>query len=220
MSRLRYKFYKLVYNQSISEEIANSITHGIGAVISIAALVILIIRAANGTQLRLVSFIIFGITLFIMFISSTLYHSLRPFKAKALFLKFDHIAIYLLIAGTYTPLVLITISGTFGWVLFGIIWGFALIGIVGKALFSSAVTDKLSLVIYLIMGWIVVIFIKPLIQTLPLGGIVFLFAGGLFYSLGTLFFYFKKIPFSHAIWHLFVIAGATCHFFCILLYVV
>jgi hemolysin III len=217
---LKDKLHKLVFNQTIPEEIANSITHGIGAVLSIAAIILLVVYSSfSGSPLKIVSFTIFGTTLFFLFISSTLFHALRPFKAKALFLKFDHIAIFFLIAGTYTPLILITIGGSLGWVIFGIIWGIAVAGTIIKIYLPAASADKISVGIYIAMGWIVVIFIKVIIQKLPLGGIIFLFSGGILYTGGTLFFLSQQIPFSHAIWHLFVLAAAICHFFCVFLYV-
>lgn len=148
-----------------------------------------------------------------------MYHALRPYKAKALFLRFDHIAIYFLIAGTYTPLALITIGGQLGWIIFGIIWGIAIAGTLTKIFLMGTSADKLSVGLYIAMGWIVIFFIKAIVKSLPLGGIVLLFSGGVLYTVGTIFFLFDKIRFSHAIWHLFVIAAAVCHFFCILLYV-
>lgn len=220
----RYKVYKrlrdLAYYQNIPQEIANSITHGIGALLSIAAIVLLIIDSSfSGSALRVVSFTIFGVTLLLTFISSTLYHAFRPFKVKVLFLRFDHISIYWLIAGTYTPLVLITIGGWFGWTLFGIIWGIAILGTLSKVFLLGTKMDRISLVLYLTMGWLVIFFIRRIFNNLPTNGLVFLFSGGASYTVGTIFFAFKMVPFFHMIWHLFVLGGAICHFFCILLYV-
>lgn len=218
--KARIKVRKLAFDQTIPQEIANSITHGIGALLSIAAIVLLVIFSANrGSALRVVSFIIFGTTMFLTFISSTLYHALRPPKAKILFLRFDHIAIYWLIAGTYTPLVLVTIGGWLGWTIFGVIWGIAIMGTLSKIFLLGTRMDKISMALYITMGWLIIFFIKILFIKLPFGGLVFLFSGGISYTLGTFFFMFNRIPFSHAIWHLFVIGGAICHFFCMLFYV-
>jgi hemolysin III len=212
--------HNLVFGQTIPEEIANSITHGIGALLSIAAIVMLVISSSfSGSPVKILSFSLYGASLFFLFLSSTLLHSLRPFKAKALFLTFDHIAIFYLIAGTYSPLMLVTIGGSFGWLIFTIIWTIALVGTLVKVFMLSASADKISVVIYLVMGWMVVLFIRIILNKLPLQGLVLLFSGGIIYTVGTLFFLARKVPFSHAIWHLFVLAAAICHFFCIYLYV-
>lgn len=218
--KLKKVLNKLVFSQTISQEIANSITHGIGALLSIAAIVILINSSYHsGSALKIVCFTIYGFTLLFLFLSSTLYHALRPFRSKSLFLKFDHIAIFFLISGTYTPLVLITIGGRYGWIIFGIVWTMTITGTLFKIFSPGASVDKVLLSIYLAMGWFVVIFIKVLLQRLPLSGVILFFMGGIFYTVGTLFFLSKKMKYSHAIWHLFVLAAATCHFLCILLYV-
>lgn len=212
--------HDLVFGQTIPEEVANSITHGIGALLSVAAIVLLVVSSSfSGSPLKVVSFSIFGASLLFLFLSSTLLHALRPFKAKALFLKFDHIAIFYLIAGTYTPLMVVTIGGTFGWVLFTIVWFIAAVGTIVKVLMPIASADKISVAIYLVMGWMVILFIKLIFEKLPLPGLILLFTGGILYTVGTIFFISKKLPFSHAIWHLFVLAAAICHFFCIYLYV-
>ena len=212
--------HNLVFGQTIPEEIANSITHGIGALLSIGAIVLLIMSSSlSGSSISIFSFSLFGTTLFFLFISSTLLHSLTHYRAKALFLKFDHIAIFYLIAGTYTPLMLVAIGGTFGWIMFIIIWSIALAGTLVKIFMISASADKISVAIYLAMGWMAVLFIKIIIEKLPLPGMVLLFTGGILYTVGTVFFITKKLAFSHAIWHLFVLAAAVCHFFCIYLFV-
>lgn len=219
-ANLKDKLYKLVFSQTIPQEIANSITHGIGALLSIAAIVILVLYSSfSGSTLKVISFTIFGSTLFLMFISSTLYHALRPYKAKALFLKFDHITIYFLIAGTYTPILLITIGDILGWIIFILVWIFAITGAFIKILLPEASGKRISVGIYISMGWIVLFFMKVLLQKLPLGGIILLLSGGVVYTAGTLFFLCRKLYYSHAIWHLFVIAAATCHFFCVLFYI-
>ena len=220
VNNIKDKFYKLVFKQTIAQEIANSITHGIGVLLSITAIVLLVVSSiSSGSSLKIISFSIYGAALFLVFISSTLYHSLRPFKAKALFLKFDHIAIYFLIAGTYTPLLLLTIGGALGWVWFGIIWGIAIIGTLLNIFFPISLANKISLTIYILMGWLVILFVNGILHKLPLGGFVLLIAGGILYTSGTLFFLSRKLIYSHAIWHLFVIAAAICHFFCIFFYV-
>ncbi len=211
-------FRDAVYSQTIPQEIANSITHGIGAALSVSALTLLIVFSSfSGSALKIVSFTIYGVTLVILFLSSTLLHSLRPYKAKSFFLKMDHISIYFLIAGTYTPLVLNTIGGAIGWTIFGIIWGIALVGMIVKIYFTSRL-DTVSTLLYIAMGWIVIFFMKIVFQKLAPAGIVLLFAGGILYTAGTIFYFWRKLPFSHAIWHLFVLSAAICHFFCILLY--
>ncbi|MDA3810262.1 MAG: hemolysin III family protein [Spirochaetaceae bacterium] len=212
--------HNLVFGQTIPEEIANSITHGIGALLSIAAIVLLVVTSSgSGSPIKIFSFSVFGTTLFFLFISSTLLHSLRHHKAKAIFLKFDHIAIFYLIAGTYTPLMLVSIGGKLGWIMFIVVWSIALAGTLVKIFMLSASADKISVAIYLAMGWMAVLFIKVIVEKLPLPGMILLFTGGILYTVGTAFFITKKVPFSHGIWHLFVLAAAICHFFCVYLYV-
>ncbi len=203
------------------EEIANAITHGIGTALAIAALVLLIVFSAiKGTVWHVVSFSIFGATLVILYLESTLYHSLTNKKAKRLFRKFDHMSIFLLIAGTYTPFCLTVLRGTLGWIIFGIVWGSTIVGIVLKAFFTGK-KDILSTVLYVVMGWLIVIAIKKLYLTMTFSGFVFLVSGGILYTVGALFYSIDKIKFNHGIWHLFVIGGSVCHFFSVmsLLYV-
>jgi hemolysin III len=198
------------------EEIANAITHGIGACLAIAALVILTVFAAlKGTAWHVVSFSIFGATLVILYIASTLYHSLTNQKAKRLFRKFDHISIYLLIAGTYTPFCLAALQGWIGWTLFGIIWACAVLGTVLKSLHIGKL-ELLSTFMYILMGWVVIIAIKPLYDSISLSGFTFLMLGGVFYTAGTIFFIKDKNKYFHSIWHLFVLAGSTFHFFAVI----
>ena len=200
------------------EEIANAITHGIGAGLAIAALVLLIVFSAKtGSPYKIVSFTIFGVTLVILYLGSTLYHSIPNRKAKRVFRIIDHASIYLLIAGTYTPFTLTVLRPTIGWWLFGIMWGVTVIGIFLKIMWLDRF-DKLSTLLYLIMGWAIVFAIKDLIATVPVMGIVFLVLGGLFYSLGCIFYSVDKWPYNHAVWHLFVIAGSVFHFFAVILY--
>jgi hemolysin III len=200
-------------DQSLGEEIANSIIHGIGAGLSIAGLVLLIVFASSyGDVWRIVSFSIFGTTLILLYLSSTLYHSFTGPRIKFIFRIMDHVSIYLLIAGTYTPIVLVGIQGAWGWTLFGIIWGLAILGIVLKICFMGRFS-VLSSIFYLLMGWMVVIAINPMITMLPFGFIVWIVIGGLSYTIGIIFFAVDKIPYNHVIWHLFVLGGSISHFF-------
>ncbi len=198
------------------EEIANAITHGIGALLAIAALVILIVLAAiNGTVWHVVSFSIFGSTLVLLYFASTLYHSLTHVKAKNLFHKFDHISIYLLIAGTYTPFCLTALRGWMGWTMLGIVWACAVLGAVMKAI-SVGSRVKLSTILYVLMGWVILIAIKPLYDSMPFNGFVLLIAGGISYTIGTIFFIRDQVKYNHSVWHLFVLGGSVLHFFSVL----
>lgn len=202
-----------------SEELANSITHGIGVVLSIAALAVLVSFAAlRGDAWRIVSFSIYGTTLFLLYLASTLYHSFRSHGIKQLFRVFDHAAIFLLIAGTYTPIALVTLRGAWGWTIFGLIWGLAIVG-VALTVLSIEGTSVVTMLLYVGMGWLVVIAIKPLVVALPKAGLVWMALGGVLYSLGIGFYAWKRLPYNHAIWHLFVLGGSVCHFFGILFYV-
>jgi len=205
---------------TLREEVANSITHGVGAALSIAGLILLIVYSSTyGDTWHIVSCTIYGITLILLYTASTLYHSL-PFPAlKGLLRAFDHSAIYLLIAGTYTPFMLVNLRGPWGWSLFGTIWGIAILGIILKTTRFGR-RPGVSLAFYLTMGWIVIIAIKPLIAVLDPGGLKLLVLGGLAYTGGVIFYVWEKLPYSHAIWHLFVLAGSAFHFFAILFYVI
>ena len=196
----------------LGEEIANAITHGIGALLALAGLVFLAIYAEAGST---VSFAIYGSTLVVLYLASTLYHSLAFTRARTLFRKFDHMAIFLLIAGTYTPFCLLALQGWIGWTLFGVVWGLAIAGIVLKALFTGRF-EWLSVSIYILTGWIVILAIKPIYQVMSAQGFVLLVCGGLAYTIGTFFYVNSRIPFSHSIWHLWVLAGSTLHFFSVL----
>ncbi|MCZ1267768.1 hemolysin III family protein [Paenibacillus taichungensis] len=206
------------HTYSRREEVANAVTHGIGAALSVAALVILIVFASmKGTAWHVVSFTIYGITMLLLYTSSTLVHAWKDGKVKDLFEIFDHSSIYLFIAGSYTPLLFIAVRGTLGWALFGIIWGVALFGVIFKAFFTKRFLF-MSTIFYIAMGWLIVIAWQPLMTAIPTGGIVLLVAGGLMYTLGTLFYVWRGFPYHHAIWHLFVLAGSILHFFMVLLY--
>ncbi len=201
------------------EELANAISHGVGVVFSLVALVLLIVFAIlHGTAWHIVSFVIYGSTMLLLYICSTLLHSLPAGHGKDIFEILDHSAIYLFIAGTYTPLLFIVIKGWEGWTLFGVLWGIAAAGIVFKVFYVKEFLF-LSTVGYILMGWMVVFAIKPILHNLPLPGIEYLFAGGIFYTLGSVFYVWKKVPYHHAIWHVFVLTGSVCHFLLILIYV-
>lgn len=204
--------------QTLGEEIANSITHGIGAALSIAALVILVVLASRrGDAWRIVSFSIYGATLVLLYLSSTLYHGFVNSKIKNIFRILDHSAIYLLIAGSYTPVTLTLMRGAWGWTLFGVAWVMAIGGIIITAL----LLDKLKALLvlsYVVMGLLVVIAIKPMMQMVPQGMIIWLFIGGACYILGIIFYLWKRLPYHHPIWHLFVLGGSISHFLGILFY--
>lgn len=206
------------YTYSRREEVANAVTHGIGAALSVAALVLLIVFSSmKGTVWHVVSFTIYGITMLMLYTNSTLVHALKEGKAKDLFEFFDHSSIYLFIAGTYTPFLFVAVRGTLGWTLFGVIWGIALAGVIFKAFFTKKFLF-MSTIFYIAMGWLIIIAWQPLVTVIPTGGIVLLVAGGLMYTLGTLFYVWRGFPFHHAIWHLFVLAGSILHFFAVLIY--
>ncbi|MEF9935437.1 MAG: hemolysin III family protein [Clostridium sp.] len=201
------------------EEIANAITHGIGVVLSIAALVLLILCGVKyGDVWYIVSSIIYGVTLIVLYLGSTLYHSIPSIKAKKILRIVDHSSIFLLIAGTYTPFTLTVLRGPLGWTIFGVVWGCTLFGIVMKIFFLEKF-EKFSTFMYVGMGWFIVIALKDIIKSLPLQGLVLLVLGGVFYTVGCIFYAKDKWPYNHAIWHLFVLAGSVFHFLTILLYV-
>jgi hemolysin III len=205
-------------HDTLGEEMASSITHGIGAGLSVAGLVFLVVLAAlYGDIWRIVSFSIYGATLTILYLASTLYHSFRNRKVKKILKIIDHSTIFLLIAGTYTPFLLISLRGAWGWTFFGIIWGLALTGIVFKSLFIDHYT-KASVLIYIFMGWLCVVAIRPMLVSIPHGGLIGLTAGGVLYTAGVIFYAWRTLKYSHAIWHLFVLSGSICHYFSILLY--
>ncbi len=205
---------------SLGEEIAHSITHGVGVLLSIAALVILVtLSALRGNAWHVVSSVVFGATLIFLYTASTLYHSITHPRAKKILRVLDHSAIFLLIAGTYTPFTLVTLRGGWGWTLFVVVWGLALVGIVYKITASNRFR-LLSVLLYLGMGWLVLVAIEPMVATMPVPGLILLLAGGLCYTLGVIFFVWRQLPYSHAVWHVFVLAGSICHFFAVLLYVI
>jgi hemolysin III len=197
----------------------NSISHLVGATLALAALVVLVVFASlQGDPWKIVSFSVYGATLFLLYTLSTLYHSLRG-RAKLIFQKLDHGAIYLLIAGSYTPFTLVTMRGPWSWSLFGVVWGLAIVGITLDSLHRNG-PRVYQMIIYLLMGWLVLIALYPLIQNLPTGGLAWLVIGGLCYTGGMVFYALdEKLNHAHGIWHLFVLAGSVSHFLAILLYV-
>ncbi len=205
----------------IVNEVLNAVTHGIGAGLSIAGLVILLVKGARlGSAVHVVSYAIYGSTLILLFLSSTLFHSLIFTKAKKVFQVFDHSSIFLLIAGSYTPFCLLSIKGWLGWLLFVLIWVMAISGVVYKSLtlHKQETVKNVSTVIYIIMGWLCVIAAKPLYDSLGPIGIALLVAGGVSYTLGAAFYSLKSVRFMHVVWHLFVMLGAGFMFFSILFY--
>ncbi len=201
-------------------ERVNSISHLIGSGLAVIGLIVLIVRAAPQHDIwKILGSIIYGVTLVTLYFFSTLYHSTRG-KAKALFRVFDHASIYLLIAGTYTPFTLVTLRGIAGWRLFAIVWGLACVGILQEVLFKKR-HHILSVSIYLIMGWLAVADLRPLASAVPSVGMLLLFSGGLFYTIGVVFYALgKKFSWGHEIFHFFVLAGSLCHYFAILLFVI
>ena len=204
---------------SLGEEIAHSITHGIGAGLSILGLILLLVRGVRtGDPWVVVSFAIFGSTMVILYTASTLYHALVPPRARKVFKILDHAAIYLLIAGTYTPFLLVSLRGSWGWTLFGIVWGLAIFGVLFKVFFAGRF-KLVSTLIYLGMGWLCAVATKPLLAAVPHAGLLWMLAGGLAYSGGTAFYLWRGMKYHHAIWHLCVLAGTICHFWAVYHYV-
>jgi hemolysin III len=204
----------------IREEIANSVTHGIGLALSVAGLAVLIVLACiKGGALHIISCSAYGVTLVTLYTASTLYHSFRSPRLKHAFKIIDHCSIYLLIAGTYTPFTLVMLRGGWGWSLFGLVWSLSFCGVIFK-LFCVNRFKILSTVVYVLMGWLAIIAIKPILTLLPLGCILLLFAGGLFYTIGVVFFAWERLPYHHAIWHVFVVAGSILHFLAVIFYVI
>ena len=202
------------------EERANAITHGLGVVLGVVGLILLLIRAFDyqADMLTVTSMAVYGSSIILLFLASTLYHSITTEKTKRLLKTLDHCAIYLLIAGSYTPFLLVGLRTPLAMGLMAVIWGIALVGIIMKIAFVYRF-KRLSLFIYLAMGWLSLIVVYQLAMNIDIGGLVLLAVGGVIYSLGVIFYVAKRIPYNHAIWHLFVLAGCACHFFAIYLYV-
>ena len=204
--------------QMDSEEIANTLTHGGGLVLSLAGLVFLIVvTALHGDAVNIMSCCVYGVTLVFMYAASTIYHTIVSARWKHIFKIIDHCCIYLLIAGTYTPFTLVNLRGAWGWTLFGVIWGLALAGILLKLWFIDYFPIA-STTVYIAMGWLAVIAVKPLLTAASVPELVWLLVGGLFYTAGVIFFGWKKLRYSHAVWHIFVLAGSLCHYVAVIYY--
>lgn len=205
---------------SRGEETANQLTHAFGVVMGMAGLVLLVVFAWKyGDNWHLVSTAVFGVMLVLLYTASTLYHSFQGERTRQVLQKFDHAAIFLLIAGTYTPFVLVTLRGPWGWSMFGVIWGLAVLGVTLKSWFAGRFR-MVSTGIYLVMGWLVLIALKPLMAVLPAGGMKLLLAGGFCYTGGAVFYLWRSLPYHHAIWHLFVLGGSAFHWAAVFIYVV
>lgn len=213
------KHYHLI-TYSETEELANRVSHGFAALLSIAGLVVLLVQAAaTGDPYRITSCAIYGSILSLFYLISTLYHSIRSPKTHYIFRILDHAGIFVLIAGTYTPITLVPLRSGHGWLLFGIVWGLSIVGVI----FKSFMTHKLPFlapILYIALGWLVLVDFEGLLNSVPPAGVGWLVAGGLSYTFGIIFYAIARIPFNHAIWHLFVIAGSLCHYLAILWYVV
>ena len=205
-------------SKQLREELANSITHGIGFLLSVAGLVVLVVTASmRGDPYMVVSFSVYGASLVVLYLASTFYHSFHSPRLKHFLRIFDHCAIYLLIAGTYTPFTLLNLRGPVGWSLFGTIWGLAVLGIFLK-FWHIGRYPILTPLIYIAMGWVGAIAVKPSIEAIPPMGMKLLVAGGLTYTVGVIFYALEKLPYNHAIWHMFVLSASAMHFFAILFY--
>jgi len=205
---------------SVREEIAHTFIHGIGLLLSIGGLMVMLASASRYKDAcYTLSVSIYGATLILLYTTSTLYHGIAHAKAKPVLQRLDHAAIFLLIAGTYTPFTLVSLRGNWGWTLFGLVWCIAIAG-AALELLSKKRYKRLSISLYLGLGWLVLVAIKPMLQSVATDGLLLLLAGGLCYSLGVIFYVWRTLTYHHAIWHLFVLAGSTLHFFSVLLYVI
>lgn len=207
--------------QAFGEEVANAVSHGVALIASIVAIPVLVISAARtGSTSAVVGAGIFGATLLLLYLSSMIYHVLPAGKAKRVFMVLDHCAIFLLIAGTYTPFTLGVLNGVWGWSLLGVVWSLALAGILLKAIVGPKY-QNLSVALYLLMGWLVIVAIKPMLSMVPVPGLLWLLAGGLSYTFGVVFFHYDyRMRYAHFIWHLFVVLGSVCHFVAVFWYAV
>lgn len=205
-------------SQSLGEEIANSVTHGVGLLLALSVMPFLITAAVRrGDTANVVGASVFGATLVLLYLASTIYHALPQNRAKSIFQILDHAAIFLLIAGTYTPFTLGVLRGGWGWTLLALIWAMAIFGVVLKAV-SGTKCRRLSMFLYLAMGWLVLIAVRPVLSSVPISGLVWIAAGGVAYTSGIAFFAAERMRYSHCIWHLFVLAGSVCHVFAVLWY--
>ena len=210
---------KEIYTYDPFEEKLNVYTHAFGLVLSVIALILLVNRSITlDTIWHQISFPVFGASLIILYAASTFYHNAKIEKVRKRLNILDHSSIYILIAGTYTPFTLVTLHGKIGWIIFGITWGLALIGVILKIFFTGKF-DIISTIAYVLMGWVIVFVFKPLYETLPFNGIVWHFLGGVFYTIGALLYSIKRIKFNHAIFHVFVLLGSFCHFVTVYFYV-
>lgn len=205
--------------QTSQEEFFNAVTHGSGAIFGIVVLVLMLLKINSSDGLQMFSVVTYGLSIIILFMASTLYHSVNNERKKHYFRIVDHISIYLLIAGTYTPVLLITLAESRGWPLFYTVWGIAAFGVVLK-LFFTGKFEVFSTLLYLVMGWLIVFDFSTLADIIGSGGVLWLFAGGLFYTVGIVFYAIQRIPYNHVIWHLFVLTGAISHFMMIYNYVI
>lgn len=203
----------------VREEVANSVTHGLGLLASLVGAVVLVsLSIEQGEVWHVASAAIYGATLVALYAASTLYHALKGTRARNVLRVLDHCAIYLLIAGTYTPVTLVGLRGGWGWTLFGLAWGLAAAGIVFKVLTTGRYA-VFSTIVYVLMGWLCIVAAKPMLVLLSPGALALLGAGGVLYTAGIVFYHSKRVPYSHAVWHLFVVAGSVCHYLAIALYV-
>lgn len=208
-----------LHKYTLGEELISAISHGVGTLLAITALVLCIVKGAQHGAVNVVSGVIYGVSLIMLYTMSTLYHSFKPNRAKKVFRVFDHCSIFLLIAGSYTPFTLITLSGTNGWIMFAVIWTCAIAGIVFNSI-NLEKFDKISFILYLIMGWTVLFDIKALIANLDPTGLKLLVIGGITYTVGAIVYLIgNKVKYMHSVWHFFVLGGSIFQFFCILLYV-
>lgn len=197
-----------------AEEIANSISHGVGIGLAVAGVTLLVVFGAiYGTAWHVVSFAVFGASMIVLYLASTLFHGAKNVRKKSNLNRFDHSAIYILIAGSYTPITLISLNGALGWTLFGLIWGLAIAGVIFKVWFYSNKFRKISAWLYVVMGWLIIVAIVPMIKNVPNTSLYFLLAGGLSYTGGVVFYLKQNIPFFHFVFHLFILGGSVCHFF-------
>lgn len=205
--------------QRLREEMASSLTHGLGLILAIAAVPVLILLGVlRGSTVHVAGFTVYGSSLVLVYASSTLYHAFQQPRLKHVFRVLDHAAIYLLIAGTYTPVTLLSLDGPAGWTLLSLVWTLALFGCVFKLFFVDRF-EGFSTVLYLVMGWLVVLVLKPFVAAVPPEVFLWIVAGGLCYTVGVVFFVWERLPYNHAVWHLFVIGGSACHYVAMLLYV-
>lgn len=217
--RLRKKVRLQRFKRAMRFEIANLLTHGIGLGLAIAGTAFLVTRAAQMKDgFRIVSYSIFGASMIFLYLASSMYHALWHPQMKKIMRRLDHGAIFFAIAGTYTPIMLVSLQGALGWTFFGIVWGLGLVGVSFKLVFGHRY-EAVSLTAYILMGWLVVFVVKPIYLALSGPGLWLLFAGGISYTAGTIFYAMPRLPYHHMIWHLFVLGGSICHFLCIYLYV-